>query len=91
MVWIAVRASRVKGLPTSLLRDRRRQYKRKPFRCQRTTVSGFTIRSGLDQFGQSRRSVTQNTRSEWRKRARLVRRFKTINCCLKATISSPKS
>jgi hypothetical protein len=49
MVWMAVRTSRaVNGLPTSLLRDRKRQYKGKPFRCQRTTVSGFTIRSGLD-------------------------------------------
>jgi hypothetical protein len=46
MVWIAVRTSRaVNGLPTSLLRDRKRQYKRKPFRYQRTTVSGFTIRT----------------------------------------------
>jgi len=56
MVWMAVRTSRaVIGLPTSLLRDRKRQYKRKPFRCQRTTVSGFTISSGLRQFGHSRR------------------------------------
>jgi hypothetical protein len=89
MVWIAIRTSRaVNGLPTSLLRDRKRQYKRKPFRCQRTTVSGFTIRSDLDQFGHSRRRV--NTRSKRRKRARWVRRFKTINCYLKVTISSPE-
>jgi hypothetical protein len=84
MVWMAVRISKaVNGLPTSLLRERRRQYKRKPFRCQRTTVPGFTIRSALDLFGDSLRSVTQNTRSKWRKRARLVQRFKTITCCLK--------
>jgi hypothetical protein len=41
----------VTGLPTILLRDRKRQYRRKPFRCQRTTVSGFTIRRGFDHFG----------------------------------------
>jgi hypothetical protein len=81
----------VVGLPTVLLRERKRQYRRKPCPCHPTTVSGLTIRSGLDQFGHSRRSVTQNTRSEWRKRARLVRRFKTINWCRKATISSPRS
>jgi len=56
------------------------------FRCQRITVSGSTIRSALDHVGQSRRSVTRNTPPQWRKHARLVRRFKTITCYLKATI-----
>jgi hypothetical protein len=42
----------VTGLPTTLLRDRKCQYRRKPFRCQRTTVSGFTIRRGFDHFDQ---------------------------------------
>jgi hypothetical protein len=55
-----------------------------------TTVAGPTIRSGLDHFGHSRRSVAQNSQSEWRKRARLVCRFKTINCCLKANLK-PRS
>ena len=92
MVWREARTScPVTGLPTRLLRDRKRQYRRKPFRCHRTTVSGFTIRRGFDHFGHTRCSRTQNSRSERRKRARLVRRFKIINCCLKATISSPKS
>jgi hypothetical protein len=83
MVWMDVRISRVViGLPTDLLRDRKRQYKRNPFRCQRTTVSGFTIRRAFDHFGHTRRSKTQNKRSQLRKRGRLVRRFRTINCCL---------
>ena len=42
-------------------------------------------------LGHTPRSKTQNNRSERRVCTRLVRRFKTINCCLKATISSPKS
>ena len=33
----------------------------------------------------------ENNRSEPRKRGRLVRRFKTINCFRRATISSPRS
>jgi hypothetical protein len=79
------------GLPTTLLRDRKRQYRRKPSRCQRTAVSGFTIRSGFDHLGHTRRSMTQNNRPERRRRARLVRRLNTTSCCLRATISSPKS
>jgi hypothetical protein len=92
MMWREARTScPVTGLPRGLLRDRKRQYRRNPFRCHRTTVSGLTIRRGFDHFGQTRRSRTENNRSERRKWARLVRRFKTTNCCLKATISSPKS
>jgi hypothetical protein len=41
----------VNGLPTRLLRERKRQWRRKPFRCHRTTVSGLTIRRELDHFG----------------------------------------
>jgi len=70
---------------------RKRQYRRKPCRCHPTTVSGLTIRSDLAQCGQKWRSTIQNSRSERCNRGRLVRRFKTINWCRKATISSPRS
>jgi len=43
-----------------------------------------------DHFGHNLRSVTQNTRSEWRKLGCLVPRFNTMTCCLKATISKPQ-
>ena len=81
----------VVGLPAVLLRERKRQYRRKPCRCHPTTVSGLTIRSDLAQRGQKWRSTIQNNRSERCNRGRLVRRFKTINWCRKATISSPSS
>jgi hypothetical protein len=54
-------------------------------------VSVLTIRRGLAHCRHARHRRAQNGRSEGRKWARLVRRFKTINCCLKATISDPKS
>ena len=60
-------------------------------RCHPITVSGLTIRSDLVQRGQKWRSTIQNSRSERCNRGRLVRRFKTINWCRKATISSPSS
>ena len=92
IVWIMDRISPdVVGLPTVLLRERRRQYRRKPCRCHPTTVSGLTIRSDLVQCGHKWRSRIQNSRSERCNRGRLVRRFKTINWCRKATISSPRS
>jgi hypothetical protein len=92
IVWIMDRISPdVVGLPTVLLRERKRQYRRKPCRCHSTTVSGLTIRSDLAQCGQKWRSRIQNSRSERCNRGRLLRRFKTINWCRKATISRPRS
>ena len=41
----------------------------------KTTVSGFTIRRGFDHFDHTRRSITQNSRSERRRRVRLVSAF----------------
>src|SRR6202171_4134794 len=91
IVWIMDRISPdVVGLPTVLLRERKRQYRRKPCRCHPATVSGLTIRSDLAQCGQKWRSRIQNSRSERCNRGRLVRRFKTINWCRKATISKPQ-
>jgi len=42
-------------------RESQAQYNRKPVRCQRTTVSGVTSRSGFFQPDHSFRSETQNT------------------------------
>ena len=38
-----------------------RQYIRKPVRCQRTTVSGVTIRRECFQSDQTRRAITQKS------------------------------
>ena len=50
------------------------QYRRKPCRCQRTTVSGVTMRSNSRHRGQHLDSITQNSRSNGRKRGRFVER-----------------
>jgi hypothetical protein len=92
MVWTEARTSRaMNGLPACSLRDRKRQYRRKPLRCQRAMLSGLTIRRGFGHFAYSRSGMIQKTRSDRRKRTRLVRPFKIINCCLKATSSRPQS
>ncbi len=49
-------------------RDRQRQYRRNPARCQPTTVSGFTTISTSAQLAQTRRRVIQNRRSKGLKR-----------------------
>ena len=49
-------------------RDLQRQAKVKARRCQRTTVSGVTIRSARRQFGQARESRTHRSRSTGRSR-----------------------
>ena len=59
----------IRGRPTLPLRDLRRQNSRKPFRCQRITVSGLTITSADCHSSQSLDSPTQKTRSEGRSRA----------------------
>jgi len=60
---ISVRSSaEIFGLPT-WLRDRQRQYARKPARCQRITVSGATTVKAASVVGTSRHSQTNNRRS----------------------------
>ena len=78
------------GLPRLLGRDRRRQNKRKPARCQATTVSGLTMTRTWLHPGQSRRSRVQNTRSRIRSRARGCFRLSTPNCWRRARISRPR-
>jgi hypothetical protein len=56
------------GLPRLFDRERRRQNKRKPARCQATTVSGLTITRTWLHAGQRRRSRIQKIRSWIRSR-----------------------
>ena len=54
--------------------ERQRQYARQPRRCQRNTVSGFTISNDLRQPANHRHASTQNRRSASRMRGRGCRR-----------------
>ena len=60
---ISSRTSRLKGfLPAACrVRDSQDQYKRKPVRCQRTTVSGVTSRSGFFHPDHSFRRASAST------------------------------
>src|SRR5215469_16714588 len=90
---ISSRTSRLKGfLPAARrVRDSQDQYNRKPVRCQRTTVSGVTSRSGFFHPDQSFRRATQNTLSKEpsRRRGRLARR--ASSCSRSARFSSMRS
>ena len=57
-----------------------RQYKRKPARCHRTTVSGVTMIRDCFHRGQKRRATIQNRRSKLLRRGLGRRRFRTISC-----------
>jgi hypothetical protein len=63
------------------------QYRRKPARCQRTTVSGVTMRRDCFQPDQTRRATTQKTRSRVLRLGRGRRRFRTESCWRKAKFS----
>src|SRR6201998_1376642 len=63
------------------------QYRRKPARCQRTTVSGVTMRRDCFQPDQTRRATTQKTRSKLLRLGRGRRRFKTERCWRRAKFS----
>jgi hypothetical protein len=65
-------------------RDRHRQYRRKPARCQPTTVSGFTIAKTLDQLGHRCRKAVQKNRSQRFKAGRGRLRLSTATCCRKS-------
>ena len=73
----------------SLLRDpgNRPQYRRKPVRCQRTAVSGVTMRRDCFQADQTRRATTQKSLSKLPRLGRGWRRFRTESCCRKAKFS----
>jgi hypothetical protein len=70
-----------------LPRTRRRQKRRKPARCQETTVSGLTMIKALVHPGQSRRSRIQNSLSAFLNLGRGFFRFRTPSCWRKAMIS----
>jgi hypothetical protein len=71
--------------------ERHVQYSLKPDRCQRTTVSGWTMTSVRFHPDQNRRSITQKTLSGAVSLGWEFRAFKTLSCCRKARISSSKS
>jgi hypothetical protein len=72
-------------------RDRHRQYRRKPTRCHRITVSGFTMTKTSDHRGQMFRRVVQNKRSRRLREGRRRLRLSTATCCRSARISSEVS
>jgi len=78
------------GLPPDG-RDFHFQNRRKPARCQRTTVSGFTITSTSDHRGQTCFTAVQNKRSKPCSAGRGRFRLKTATCCRRARISSARS
>jgi len=57
------------------------QYIRKPFLCQRTTVSGVTMIKDCFQADQTRRAITQKSLSKRPRLGRGCRRFSTASCC----------
>ena len=68
-------------LPTSLRTlEISLQYIRKPVRCQRTTVSGVTMRRDCFQADQTRRAITQKSLSKRPRLGRGFRRFSVTSC-----------
>ena len=67
------------------------QYRLNPQRCQRMTVSGFTMTRTLSQSVQILRNSTQNSRSTFESRGRFTERRRTASCCRRATFSRASS
>ena len=67
------------------------QYRLNPQRCQRMTVSGFTMTRTLSQSVQILRNSTQNPRSTFESRGRFTERRRTASCCRRATFSRASS
>ena len=67
------------------------QYRLNPERCQRTTVSGFTMTRTLSQSVQILCNSTQNSRSTFESRGRFTERWRTASCCRRATFSRASS
>ena len=78
------------GLPPRA-RDRHLQKSRNPFRCQPTTVCGFTTTRTSAQRDQIRRKAVQNSRSNEFKGGRGRFRLSTASCCRRARTSSAVS
>src|SRR2546430_12930102 len=75
--------------PAPRFRDFQRQSRRKPARCQRTSVSGRMIVMALRIAGNQRYSWMKNSRSlfvNWTRPRTL--RCSTLNCCLSAAFSA---
>ena len=77
----------MRGLPG--LRERRRQHRRSPSRCQRSTVAGWTSTNPSLHRVHDRRNNSHNRRSEARKRR--FERARTPNWCRRARHSSRRS
>jgi len=72
-------------------RDFQRQKRRKPARCQRTTVSGLTMTSASAQRDQIWERPTQNARSARRRRGRGADRWRVASCWRRARFSRASS
>ena len=84
-------SSRISGATPGRPGLRRRlfqvQYRLNPQRCQRMTVSGFTMTRTLSQSVQILRNSTQNPRSTFERRGRFTERRRMAICCRRATFS----
>ena len=84
-------SSRISGATPGRPGLRRRlfhaQYRLNPQRCQRTTVSGFTMTRTLSQSVQILRNSTQNPRSTFESRGRFTERRRMASCWRRATFS----
>ena len=75
------------GLPVFFDWERNRQNRRKPARCQETTVSGLTMIRAFVHAGQSRRSRIPKSLSHFFYFGRGFLRLRTLSCWRKAKIS----
>ena len=64
------------------------QYQRKPARCQRTTVSGVTTKSGCFQPNQQRRTISQKSLPSNSSLGRL--QCRTCNCRAGVVVYRPR-
>jgi hypothetical protein len=81
------RVNRCSGLPGR--RERRRQHRRTPSRCHRSTVAGWISTSASRHRGHNHRKNSQNRRSAERKR--LSERARTPSWWRRARVSSRRS
>jgi hypothetical protein len=81
------RATSVDGRPRRDGREGAAHRRRSHWRCQRTTVSGWTKITALRQSRQALASRIQKTRSRVRSCGRLPERFRTASCCRSARFS----
>jgi len=72
-------------------RERRRQYVHQPWRCHRSTVSGFTMRREVCQPLNQRHAKIQKRRSASSRSGRGMRRCRTSSCCRRQRLSAISS